>query len=223
MPAMADDFRLKVEFGDEGSLLHFGRSLREREFEKDLREQLGDGVVISRDGPQVFLYASTLEQARAAERAVREELDQLGVEADVSPVLRWHPVEERWDDASVPLPETDEEVEAERRRREQQDAKEAQELGYAEWQVRVDLPGHRDAVKLADRLEQEGIKPVVRRWKYLLIGTATEDDARALAERIRAEAPKEADVTAETSSTIGWETTSNNPFAPFGGFGPGPT
>jgi hypothetical protein len=220
---MADDFRIAVEFGDEGSLLHFGRSLREREFEKDLREQLGDGVVISRDGSQVFLYASTLEQARAAERAVREELDHLGVDAEVSPVLRWHPVEERWEDASVPLPQTAEGIEAERQRREAQDAKEAQELGYAQWEVRVDLPGHRDAVKLADQLEQEGIKPVVRRWKYLLIGTATEDDARALAERIRAEAPEGADVTAETSSTIGWETTGSNPFAPFGGFGPGPT
>lgn len=220
---MADDFRIAVEFGDEGGLLHFGRSLREREFEKELHEQLGDAVVISRDGPHVFLYTSTLEQARAAERAVREELGQLGVEAEVSPVLRWHPVEERWEDASVPLPETDEEVEAERRRREEQDAKEAQELGYAEWQVRVDLPGHRDAVKLADRLEQEGIRPVVRRWKYLLIGTATEDDARALADRIRAEAPEGADVQAETSSAIGWETTGSNPFAPFGGFGPGPT
>jgi hypothetical protein len=121
------------------------------------------------------------------------------------------------------LPQTDDEVEAERQRREKQDAKEAQELGYAQWEVRVDLPGHRDAVKLADQLEQEGIRPVVRRWKYLLIGTATEDDARELAERIRAEAPEGADVNAETSSMIGWETTGSNPFAPFGGFGPGPT
>lgn len=219
---MADDFRIAVEFGDEGSLLHFGRSLREREFEKELREQLGDGVVISRDGSQVFLYASTPEQARAAERAAREELDQLGVEAEVSPVLRWHPVEERWEDASVPLPQTGDEVEAEHRRREAQQTKEAQELGYAEWEVRVDLPSHRDAVRLAEQLEQEGISPVVRRWKYLLIGTATEDDARALAERIRAEAPEGAEVKAEPSSTIGWETTGSNPFAPFGAFGPGP-
>jgi hypothetical protein len=223
IPVMADDFRVAVEFGDEGSLLHFGRSLRERKFEKELHQQLGDGVVISRDGSQVFLYASTPEQARAAEKAVREVLEHLGVEADVSPVLRWHPVEERWEDASVPLPQSADEVETERRRREEQDAKEAQELGYAEWEVRVDLPGHRDAVKLADQLEQEGIRPVVRRWKYLLIGTATEDDARALAERIRAEAPQGADVKAEPSSTIGWETTGGNPFAPFGGFGPGPT
>jgi hypothetical protein len=62
----------------------------------------------------------------------------------------------------------------------------------------------------------------VRRWKYLLIGTATDDDARALAERIRAEAPEGASVKAEASATIGWELTGQNPFAPFGGFGPGP-
>ena len=129
---------IAVEFRDEGSLLHFGRSLREREFEKELHEQLGDGVVISRDGSKVFVYTSSPEQARAAESAVREVLDQLGVEAEVSPVLRWHPVEERWEDASAPMPQTDDEVEAERRRREELQTKEAQELGYALWEVRVD-------------------------------------------------------------------------------------
>ena len=74
---MADDYRIKVEFEDEGSILHFGRSLREREFEKELREQLGDGVIVTHDGSEVFLYASTLEQAQAAERAVREVLEHL--------------------------------------------------------------------------------------------------------------------------------------------------
>ena len=77
-------------------------------------------------------------------------------------------------------------------------------------------------MELADRLEREGISPVVRRWKYLLIGTATDNEARALAERIRAEAPAGADVKAEPSATVGWEATSRNWFAPFGGFGPGP-
>ena len=218
---MADDFRISVEFGDEGSLLHFGRSLREREFEKELHEQLGDGVVVTHDGSHVFLYTSTPEQARAAERAVREVLGQLGLEAEVSPLLRWHPVEERWEDASVPLPQTGDEVDAEHRRWEERQAKESQALGYAEWEVRVDLPSHKDAVKLAEQLEQEGISPIVRRWKYLLIGTANDDDARALAERIRAEAPQGADVKAEASSTMGWEMTNRNPFGTFGAFGPG--
>jgi hypothetical protein len=121
----------------------------------------------------------------------------------------------------VPLPQTGEQVEVERQRWEEQQTKEAQALGYAEWEVRVDLPSHEDAVRLAEQLEQEGISPIVRRWKYLLIGTATDDDARALAERIRADAPQGADVKAEASSTIGWETTNRNPFASFGAFGPG--
>lgn len=219
---MADDFRIAVEFQDEGSILHFGRSLREREFEKELREQLGDGVIVTRDGNEVFFYASTPEQARAAERAVREVLEHQQVEADVSPVERWHPVEQRWEDASVPLPQTDDELAAERARQEAREAQETRDLGYAEWEVRVDLPTHRDAVELAERLETEGISPLVRRWKYLLIGTATDEEARALAERIRAEVPPGAEVKAEPSAAIGWELTGQNPFATFGGFGPGP-
>ena len=219
---MADDFRIKVEFEDEGSLLHFGRSLREREFENELREQLGEGVVISRDGSEVFLYASTPEQARAAERAVREVLEHQDYDAEISPVERWHPVEERWEDASAPLPQSAEQVAAEHAREEADEAQESRDLGYAEWEVRVDLPTHADAVKLAGRLEGEGISPLVRRWKYLLIGTATDDEARALAERIRAEAPPDAEVKAEPSAAIGWELTGQNLFNTFGGFGPGP-
>jgi hypothetical protein len=222
MPAVADDFRIAVEFEDEGSILHFGRSLREREFEKELREQLGDAVIVTRDGPQVFLYASTPEQARAAEKAAREVLDQQRIDAKVSPVFRWHPIEDRWEDASVPLPRTAEEIAVEQEREEQDEAQESRERGYAEWQVRVDLPTHRDAVDLAERLEGEGIGPIVRRWKYLLIGAATDEDAGALADRIRSEVPEGASVKAEPSSALGWELTGQNPFATFGGFGPGP-
>ncbi len=219
---MADDFRIKVEFEDESKLLHFGRSLREREFEKELREELGDGVVVTRDGSEVFLYASSPEQAQAAERAAKEELKEQEIDAEVSPVERWHPIEAAWKDAAVPLPRTDEEIAAEHARQEAREAQETREQGYAEWEVRVDLPTHRDAEELAERLEAEGLGPIVRRWKYLLIGTATDDEARALAERIRAEAPPGADVKAEPSAAIGWELTGRNPFATFGGFGPGP-
>lgn len=220
---MADDFRITVEFEDEGSIFNFGRILRERDLAKELRDQLGDGVVVTRDGSLVFLYASSPEQAQAAERCVRDALADEEAAAQVSRVERWHPVEERWEDASVPLPQTEAEVAAEVERQEQREEADTRTLGYAEWEVRVDLPTHRDAVELADRLEAEGISPLVRRWRYLLIGTPTDDDARELAERIRAEAPEGASVKAEPSSTIGWELTGQNPFAAFGGFGPGPT
>jgi hypothetical protein len=220
--ASSDDFRIKVLFQDEGGLLHFGRSMHEREFEEELREQLGDGLIVTRDDREVFLYASTPEQARAAETAARQVIEHQQVNAHVSPVERWHPVEERWEDASVPLPQTGDEVAAEHARQEAREAQESRDQGYAEWQVRVDLPTHRDAVKLAERLEGEGISPLVRRWKYILIGTATDDEARALAERIQTDAPPGADVKAEPSAAIGWELTGQSPFATFGGFGPGP-
>src|SRR5262245_21447926 len=186
---MADDDRIKVEFEDEGRVLHFGRNMHEREFEKELRDQLADGVVMTHDGNEVFLYASTPEQAHAAERAVREVLDHQGVTAEVTPVMRWHPVAERWEDASVPLPRTEEEVATEEAQEEQQEAADTTALGYAEWEVRVDLPSHRAAVEMAERLEAEGISPIVRRWKYVLIGTATDEDAKDLARRVEEIAP----------------------------------
>jgi hypothetical protein len=219
---MADDFRIVVQFAEDRHGLHFGRLLGEREFEKDVRTQLGDGVVVTRDGPHVFLYAAAQEQAEAAEKAVQQVLAEDLIPASVSPIFRWHPVEERWEDATKRLPQTGEEKQAEHERREEQQAKETQALGYAEWEVRVDLPSHRDAVDFAEQLEAEGITPIVRRWKYILIGTANDDDAKALAERLGPEVPKGASVTAEPSATIGWELASGNPFSLFGGFGPRP-
>ncbi len=67
--------------------------------------------------------------------------------------------------------------------------------GHAQWEVRVDLPSHHDAVQLAERLRAEG-RPVIRRWKFLVLGANDSDDADELARAIRQEAP-EASVQAE--------------------------
>jgi hypothetical protein len=220
--AVGDDFRLTVEFEQESHGLHLMRLLRERVLEDEIRERLGHRVAVSQAGPHVFLYAATQEHAEAAKEVVRQLLAQHHIHAQVLPLLRWHPVEERWEEASVELPRTPEEVETEHRRWEEHEAEEARELGYAEWEVRVDLPTHKDAIALAKRLNGAGIRPIVRRWKYLLIGAANDDEARGLAERLRAEAPQEASVTAEPSWTIIWELTAKNPFAMFSALGPGP-
>jgi hypothetical protein len=217
---MAEDFRILVEFEEERHGLHFGKALGERHFAKELREQLGDGVLVTRDGPHVFLYADTEEKAAAADKVVREVLAEHELNADVSPVSRWHPVEESWEDASVRLPESGEALEAEHERWEKQEAEETRSLGYAEWEVRVDLPSHAAAVEFAERLEAEGITPITRRWKYVLIGTATDDEAKELAERLGGEVPSGATVTAEPSATVEWEIASRSPFSLFGGFGP---
>jgi hypothetical protein len=218
--SMADDFRIVVEFEEEDHGLHFGRRLGERQFANEVREQLGDGVMVTRDGSHVFLYTATRDQAEAARDTVQQVLAEDQLRATVSPVLRWHPAEERWEELSEPLPQTGEETAAEHERREERQAEETGELGYAEWEVRVDLPSHKEAVSFAERLEAEGITPITRRWKYVLIGTVTDDDAQALAERLRAEAPPGATVKAEPSATIEYELASRNPFSLFGGFGP---
>lgn len=218
---MADDFRVTIEFEDEGHGLHFGRLLSERELERELRDRLGDGVVVTRDGPHVYLYAGTRQQASAAERAARDALAEQDEGGRVAAIERWHPIEDRWEDAEAALPQTDVQVQREDERRRQDETEEAQEEGYAEWEVRVDLPSHRDAVAFAEHLESQGISPIVRRWKYILIGTPTEEEAEKLASRLESEAPGGAAVRAEPSAAVGWEITSNNPFSIFGGFGPG--
>jgi hypothetical protein len=219
---MADDFRVVIEFEEEVDGLRFGRLLGERDFEQEVHNLLEEGVVVTRDGRRVFLYTATQRQAEAAEKVARELIAQDDMKAEVAPIMRWHPVAEEWEDASVPLPQTETEVQAEHERWEDRQEEEAEASGYAEWEVRVDLASHRDAVAFAEQLEAEGITPITRRWKYVLIGTATDDDARALAERLQGEAPPGATVKAEPSATIEYELTSRNPFAMFGGFGPGP-
>jgi hypothetical protein len=116
------------------------------------------------------------------------------------------------------LPRTEAEHEAERERREAREAAESLATGHAEWEVRVELPGHAETVELAERLEAEGI-PVVRRFTYLLVGAVNEDEARALGERLRDEAPAGATIQVQPGGEMVWEVAPRNPFVIFGGLG----
>ena len=77
---------------------------------------------------------------------------------------------------------------------------------------------HRDTVKLAEQLEAEGLR-CVRRWHYLLLGANDEDDANALAERLRREAPEGSTITVEGNLLEVYEEGPQNPFAFLGGLG----
>jgi hypothetical protein len=76
--------------------------------------------------------------------------------------------------------------------------------------VRVELPSHHEARELADRLETEGYS-VARRWKYLIAGAASREDAEALAARVHG--------TVEPGGELVYEVEPSNPFAIFGGMG----
>ena len=214
---MADDWRITVDFDDEGDGTQFVEWLSARRFESEEREQFSGRVAVSRDGPRVFLYADTEALARDADGIVRALLSSEGREARVA-FERWHPVEQDWRDAGIPLPTTDEEVQAEHERQQAREAAESEASGHAEWEVRVSLPSREATEALADRLEAEGC-PVVRRSTFLLVGAANEDEAIALAERLRGEAPEGAKVEVEPGGAMVWEVSPGNPFAVFGGLG----
>jgi hypothetical protein len=214
---MAEDWRVTVDFEDEGEGAQLAERLAAIELAAEERDRLGDRVVVSRDGPRVFLYADTEERARAALATVTWHLEAEGRQA-VSSVDRWHPVEQEWKDGSVPLPRTEEEVRAEHERQQEREAAESRERERAAWEVRVELADHEETESLAERLESRGI-PVVRRYTFLLVGAANEDEARMLADELSREAPSGSRIEVEPGGGLVWEVMPSNPFALFGGLG----
>jgi hypothetical protein len=194
---MNDEWRVEVDLDDEQHGFKLGERLRSLRLDDEARERLGDRVIVTRDGPRIFLYAGAEEEAKEAERVARELVAEEGLSGSVS-LTRWHPDEDAWKDASIPLPETEAERAAEHRRHEQAAEREPRPRWAYQWEVRVDLPTRRDTVGLASRLADEGID-TRRHWKYLLVGAASEERATELADRIRAETPEGATVQVVTA------------------------
>lgn len=197
---VADDWRVTVAFRDEADVQRAVQSVREHEVEGDALSGLAHRVVMSVDGPTVFLYAGTESTARETDRVVREVLAQQQLSAEFT-LDRWHPLEEEWEDVSVPMPDTAEQRAAEHQHLVDYETEESLAAGQAGWEVRVELPSHHKAVELAERLQAEG-RPVIRRWKYLVLGANNEDDARSLAAAIRQQIPAKASVQIQAVASI---------------------
>jgi hypothetical protein len=207
---VANDWRVTVTLHDEAHVDRAVRAVHEHEVEDDARRRLGHRVAVSAQGKSIFLYAGTENAAREADGIVRGLKAQHGLAADFA-LDRWHPVEEEWENADVALPQTDEERQAEHQRLEAEETRESLASGRAQWEVRIQLPSHHAAAELAGRLQAEG-RPVIRRWTLLVLGANDQDDATALAELVRREAPADAKV----------ETEELGPLLPFTSIGPVP-
>jgi hypothetical protein len=192
---MNDEFRVEVELDEAEGGYSLGERLRALDLDDAARERLGAGVMVTRDGSRLFLYAASDSEAREAERTIRELVEADELTAEIA-VTRWHEVEEAWKDASLPLPATSAEVQAEQAALEASEAREAELEGHYDWEVVVQLPSRSLAIEIARRLTEEG-KPVRRRWRYIAVGAPTEDRARELAERLRSEVPDDAEVRVE--------------------------
>jgi hypothetical protein len=192
-----DDWRIRIDVEDvhERLLERLGLELDDeaRELAKELE---GRRLAVSRDGDEIFVYASAPAEAEQARKVIESELRALGFEARTSKIEHWLDDEERWDDE--PAGESWEQEELDR--------------GFAPWEVRVECPSRQAAGDLAEQLEGEGYKPE-RRFRYLIVGTASKEDAEALAERLHGEV--------ELGGEVAWEELprNKNVFAIFGGLG----
>jgi hypothetical protein len=192
---MADDWRIHitVEEHADGLLDRLGHALggEAGELAEELEKRR---VAVSRTSDELFVYAASRGEAERAGAIIEAVLREQEIQAETSSIEHWLEAEERWDDE--PAGETWEEEQLER--------------GFAPWEVRVALPSHGEARALAEKLEGEGYS-VERRWQYLIVGTASKEDAEALAERVHGEV--------EPGGELVWETVPGNPFAIFGGMG----
>ena len=192
---MADDWRIHVELPEEsegllGRLgLHLGSQARD--LARDLE---GRRLAVSQDDGDLFVYAATRREAERAREVIEAELAEEGLQARTSRVQHWLEHEGRWSD-ELPGPSVDEKLLAE---------------GYAPWEVRVECESRDAARELAEQLESEGYG-VVRRFRYVIAGTSTRDEAKALAGRVHGEV--------EAGGELVWEAFPGNPFAIFGGMG----
>ena len=142
-----------------------------------------------------IIYTDTTGmQAEQASRIVERELQDEGLTPARFVTERWLREEERWDD--------------------EQDQPDAEEellgRGYAPWEVRVETESLGDAHDLAEQLREEGYD-VSRTFTYVIVGTATREEAVDLAERIHGRV--------EPGGELVYEVQPQNPFAVFGGLG----
>ena len=212
---MSDDWRLRIDLRDAGAASKLTELLETSEH--DLEGDFDDRVAVSRDGAEVFCYTGTRALAERVDTLVRSLAAEQGwvIETDLK---RWHPTAEEWEDPNKPLPTGAEEA-SEHAELIERERAEAAERGYAEFEVRVELPSHRDAVEFVEKLRQDGL-PYVQRWKYVLVGATDEDTAAALARRLRVEAPPGSNVQVEgTFKAVESETPSRTRWAIFGGMG----
>ena len=191
-----DDWRITIEVEEEHATGFLDRLTGNLGSEaRELAENLkAHRLAVSRDEDTIYVYAATHAAAEQAHAVVEAALREHGIEARTSRIEHWLDEEDRWDDE--PPGETWEEEELDR--------------GFAPWEVRVECASRQEANELSAQLESEGYKPE-RRFNYLIVGTASREDADELATRLHGEV--------EAGGEVVREAEPRNPFAIFGGLG----
>ena len=192
----ADDWRIRIELPDEegarGVLGRLGIARSDAdELAKELRHER---LAVSQDDNTVFVYTASGMQAEQASRIVERELADAGVTPTRFVTEHWLADEDRWDDDPAEGDWEHEEL----------------QKGYAPWEVRVECETREEAHELAEQLRAEGYG-VSHTFTYVVAGTASREEAAALARRVHGQV--------EPGGELVYEVQPGNPFAVFGGLG----
>ena len=167
-----DDWRVCIGFGDlPRSLDSFRQALI-----LHLESRLGDQVAVGSSATQIFVYAPSAGLADEAAQVARELLAWRDLSAPVRTDF-WSLREWKWRDRRDD-PSYDP---AAHRNADRQEAERKRSVmtGVPAWQVRVEVPSHRDVVALAGHLGAQGWR-VRRRPRSLIVSANCEDDAKSL-------------------------------------------
>lgn len=176
---------MEIDLDDEAHGFGLGERFRAHDLDDEARKRLGRRAIVSRDGPRVFLYTGTEAQAREAERVAGELVAADDLTAEIE-VTHWDPETEEWvhstGDAIEPAT---------------QEERESDEETYP-WLLSIEAESRSDAADV-ERLVEGAAGPVHRRWHYVTVDVMTEDEAGELAERIRDQLPKGAQMWVEAN------------------------
>lgn len=98
----SDEYRVEVDLDDEAHGHPFSERLAALDLDDEVAKRLGERVIVTRDGPKLFVYTETRGACTEAELVVREALTEDGLFAEVSST-RWNPVTRAWQDADAPF------------------------------------------------------------------------------------------------------------------------
>jgi hypothetical protein len=214
---MDDDWRLQIDPSEDAHADRLVKGFSSSELKHDLSDAYHNRVIVSQDGPRVFLYTGTREQAETSRKLVETLAQEHGWAVNIE-LRHWHPIAEDWEDPENPLPHTEAARQTEHAKEISAEDQEVRAQGYPDQEVRLELPTRHAAISVARQLRSEGFSPV-RRWRYLVLGAADSDQATALAERLREEVPEARDIRIEGTYQAARAGAPRNPFAVFGGLG----
>jgi hypothetical protein len=163
------EWRVEVNLDDEAHGYSLGERLRAHDLDGEARERLGSGVIVTREGPRLHVYTTSLAAAREAERVLRELVEAERLTADIR-VTVWDEERDAWLDAErgdvVEDPRADEEG--------------------PEYFVMIESDDQALLEELAARLKDEG-RPIELRRGRLLVGSFDDEAVEQLGERLRGE------------------------------------